>query len=216
MSVLSFDELNKIYVGNYNRRSIPYEQYFADMDLSKEEKEKRIDFAEKMQDIMFFVFNLLQVVEEFGELEEGQDFIINQVKRKYSDLAINYVALDEYIEEYIENFAEEIAEVSIFRKTEPYYKSEDRAMYIAENEANSLLNYAQYIVAIKDGFTKKTWQTEKDKWVRKTHYDVESVTIGIKEPFLVGDSLLLFPKDTSFEPETKEIVGCRCTVEYHK
>lgn len=46
-SALSFDELNQM---DMNTRSIPYEKYFGEMELPKEEKETRIKLAENMED----------------------------------------------------------------------------------------------------------------------------------------------------------------------
>lgn len=216
MAVLSFDELNKLYDGKYNRKSMPYEQYFGEMDLTDKQKKERISFAEKFEEVMMFLFFLLVTFEEYGSLEESQDFIIEQVKQKYKDLAIDYTALDEYIEEYIDEFVEEVINTTNNHSDEPYYKSEDRAMLIAENEANSVLNYSDFIKAIDNGFTKKKWKTEQDIKVRHTHRPMEGKIIDISIPFVVGESLMLFPKDTSYGADAEEIVNCRCTIEYIK
>lgn len=216
MTVLSFDELNKLYDGKYNRKSMPYEQYFGEMDLTKEQKKERISFAEKFEEVMMFLFFLLLTFEEYGNAEESQDFIIEQVKQKYKDLVIDYTALDEYIEEYIDEFVEEVIKTTNNHSDEPYYKSEDRATLIAENEANSILNYVDYIKAIDNGFTKKKWKTELDNKVRRTHEPMEGKVIDISIPFVVGESLMLFPKDTSYGADAEELVNCRCTIEYIK
>lgn len=216
MAVLSFDELNKLYDGKYKRKSMPYEQYFGEMALTKEQKKERISFAEKFEEVMMFLFFLLLTFEEYGNAEESQDFIIEQVKQKYKDLAIDYTALDEYIEEYIDEFVEEVIKTTNNHSDEPYYKSEDRATLIAENEANSVLNYVDYIKAIDNGLTKKKWKTELDNKVRKTHEPMEGKVIDISIPFVVGESLMLFPKDTSYGADVEELVNCRCTVEYFK
>lgn len=216
MAVLSFDELNKLYDGKYKRKSMPYEQYFGEMDLTKEQKKERISFSKKFEEVMMFLFFLLLTFEEYGNAEESQDFIIEQVKQKYKDLAIDYIALDEYIEEYIDEFVEEVIKTTNNHSDEPYYKSEDRATLIAENEANSVLNYVDYIKAIDNGFAKKKWKTKLDNRVRDTHEPMEGRIIDISVPFVVGESLMLFPKDTSYGAKLEEIAGCRCTVEYFK
>lgn len=216
MAVLSFDKLNKLYDGKYNRKSMPYEQYFGEMDLTDKQKKERISFAEKFEEVMMFLFFLLVTFEEYGSAEESQDFIVEQVKQKYKDLAIDYTALDEYIEEYIDEFVEEVINTTNNHSDEPYYKSEDRAMLIAENEANSVLNYSDFIKAIDNGFTKKKWKTEQDIKVRHTHRSMEGKIIDISIPFVVGESLMLFPKDTSYGADAEEIVNCRCTIEYIK
>ena len=48
-----FDELNVP-----NRRSIPYDEYFDEMDIDEEKKEKRKSFAKKLDDVMLFIFAL--------------------------------------------------------------------------------------------------------------------------------------------------------------
>lgn len=54
----------------------------------------------------------------------------------------------------------------------------------------------------------------KDQRVRKTHREVDGETIPIDEVFLVGESLMRFPKDTSLGASAEEIVNCRCVVKY--
>lgn len=216
MAVLSFDQLNVLYKGRYKRKSIPYEEYFGEMDLDERQKGERVDFLNRFEEIMLFLFYLINAYEEYGDLEESQDFIIEQVKKKYKEIVIDYIALDEYVEEYIDNFSEDVLNTTKEHKKNPYYKSEDRAEFISENEANSILNYKDFIRAIDKGYTKKRWKTELDKKVRKTHEKMESRVIDISIPFVVGDSLMLFPKDTSYGASAEEIVNCRCTIEYIK
>lgn len=109
---------------------------------------------------------------------------------------------------------------SYFQKTngdedlQDYWLSDDRAMLISENEANSIYNYDEYREAKKSGKTKKTWITELDDKVRFTHTMAEGKTVDIDGLFLVGDSLFRFPKDTMYEPSASETVNCRCACKY--
>lgn len=95
-----------------------------------------------------------------------------------------------------------------------YWTSRDRAMLIAENEANAFYNYEDYREAKLEGKTQKTWITELDDKVRLTHTLVEGKTVDIDGLFFVGDSLMRFPKDTYYDPSPKETVNCRCSVLY--
>ena len=97
-----------------------------------------------------------------------------------------------------------------------YWLSYDRAEDIAKSEANTFLNYTDYVDAKELGYTKKRWLTMLDDKVRHTHSEVEGQTIGIDESFMVGDSLMRFPHDLSSSPNPKEVIGCRCAVEYLK
>lgn len=214
MQVLMIDELNKLYDGEYNRRSVPYEEYFSEMDISKEEREKRIDFSEKFEEVMMFLFYMLAMSEQYGY--NNVEYIKSQVVKKYEDVAKEYMSLDEYTNEYIRQFASETMEVTLRNSNDVYYTSQDRAMLIAENEANTILNYSQFIDAIEKGYTRKEWVAENDEKVRETHVRADNTIVGIEDAFLVGDSMLLFPKDTSYGASAEEIVNCRCTIKFHK
>ena len=58
MEEYDIDELNELE----DRRSIPYDEYFDNMDLTEEEKEKRKSFAEKLDDVMLFIFFFLSFI----------------------------------------------------------------------------------------------------------------------------------------------------------
>lgn len=95
-----------------------------------------------------------------------------------------------------------------------YWLSYKRAEDIAKSEANTFLNYTDYVDAKDSGKTKKTWYTMLDNKVRPTHEEVEGQTIDIDALFTVGDSLMKFPHDLSESPNPKEVIGCRCSVQY--
>lgn len=95
-----------------------------------------------------------------------------------------------------------------------YWLSYKRAEDIAKSEANTFLNYTDYVEAKASGKTKKTWLTMLDDKVRPTHSEVEGQTIDIDALFYVGDSLMKFPHDLSESPNPKEVIGCRCSVQY--
>ena len=95
-----------------------------------------------------------------------------------------------------------------------YWLSYKRALSIAYNEANTFLNYTDYVEAKDLGRTKKTWLTMNDPKVRDTHEEIEGVTVGIDEKFIVGNSEMLFPHDWTSNPDPKEVINCRCAVEY--
>ena len=95
-----------------------------------------------------------------------------------------------------------------------YWLSYRRAEDIGKSEANTFLNYTDYVDAKASGKTKKTWLTMLDNKVRQTHSEVEGQTIDIDAMFYVGDSLMRFPHDLSESPNPKEVIGCRCSVEY--
>ena len=54
----------------------------------------------------------------------------------------------------------------------------------------------------------------RDKRERKDHREVGGTIKPITEPFLVGDSVMDYPKDTSYGASASQIVNCRCSIKY--
>ena len=202
-----FDELN-----NPKSRAIPYEQYFGEMELTEEQKEERIKASKRIEDMMLFLFSLLSVMKEYSY--ENLEFVVSQVKNQYSDVLSVSMEMDEYLNGYVNDFSEQIVETTQNHMDDEWYLSDDRAMFIAENEANTTFNYLEYKKAIESGKTKKRWITMRDRRVRHTHQLVDGKSIGINDVFLVGDSEMFYPKDTTFGASALEIVNCRCSIKY--
>lgn len=216
MSVSSYDELN---IRPNNRRSEPYKEYFSKMSISDKEKQERIAFSEQMEEVVLYILALIETTIESGEAD--QEYIQTQFYDKYLDVIASYMLIDTYIKQYALDVTKQIIDATFERFssedksiTDDYYLSNDRAMFISECEANSILNYRQYSKAVKAGKTKKKWIDVGDKRERKTHLEVGGTTLPIDEPFSVGDSLLQFPKDTSLGASADEIVNCRCSIQY--
>lgn len=95
-----------------------------------------------------------------------------------------------------------------------YWLSLQRAVNIAQSESNTFLNYSEYVEAKERGYTQKTWLTMLDDKVRDSHEEVEGQTVGIDEAFIVGSSRMRFPHDWEMDPDPKEVINCRCAVEY--
>lgn len=209
MAQLKSDELNVI----------PIEQYFGEMELSEEEKEKRIDLAEELDLIFFYLFLVIQAEQKLGK-EHDIDFYTDLILDKYADSveevlgAIEGKQAQADIQEYIKNISREIVQTTIDHVGEEYYTSHDRATYVAENEANTVANTYQLQKAITDGYTTKTWITLKDNKVRHTHFLADGETIGIYDLFEIGSSKMAYPKDSSHGAKAREIVNCRCSLRY--
>lgn len=216
MSISSYDELN---TRSNNRRSEPYKEYFSKMSISDKEKQERIAFSEQMEEVVLYILALIETTIESGESD--QEYIQTQFYDKYLDVIASYMLIDTYIKQYALDVTKQIIDATFERFssedksiTDDYYLSNDRAMFISECEANSILNYRQYSKAVKAGKTKKKWIDVGDKRERKTHLEVGGTILPIDEPFSVGDSLLQFPKDTSLGASADEIVNCRCSIQY--
>lgn len=216
MSISSYDELN---IRPNNRRSEPYKEYFSKMSISDKEKQQRIAFSEQMEEVVLYILALIETTIESGESD--QEYIQTQFYDKYLDVIASYMLIDTYIKQYALDVTKQIIDATFERFsaedksiTDDYYLSNDRAMFISECEANSILNYRQYSKAVKAGKTKKKWIDVGDKRERKTHLEVGETILPIDEPFSVGDSLLQFPKDTSLGASADEVVNCRCSIQY--
>jgi len=208
--MVDFDEINKL--SETKRRSEPYDEYFADMDLTDEQKKERISFSEDTEDFIKYIIALILASMDFNTLDE--DFITEQTKTSYLAVIGSYMDVDDYVTEYVNTFASDFVTTTLENIDDIWYTSEDRAMFDAENEANTVLNYKDYIKAILSGKTMKTWITYGDSRVRKTHRPLDGKTIPINSLFVVGDSFMLYPKDTSRGANPREYIGCRCSLRY--
>lgn len=197
-----FDEINTI-------KGIDYNTYFGEMDISEEEKKRRISIAEDLE-VALLLFFLLFL--------EGSDMDYeDMISSKYTEIAKKHLGFREtpvYISDHARQFAEGMVTTTQNHPGSEYYTSQDRAMVNAADEANTLGNYKQQADAIKAGKKNKSWRSMRDDRTRETHLEADGQTVGIFEPFHVGDSYLMFPRDISLGAEVKEVAGCRCIAEY--
>lgn len=194
-------------------RSIPYDEYFEDMELTEEEKKDRKKFAESMEEVMLFIFALFSVMKQYGYRDK--DFIISQLQTKYSEVILKFMDLDRYLEDYIAEFSRETIDVTIQHEDEKYYTSDDRAVLISENESHLAFSHKEFSDAVKAGKKFKQWMDIQDTRERETHRKVGRTILPIDEPFVVGDSLMMYPKDAeTFGAKAEEIVNCRCSAKY--
>lgn len=191
---------------------LSYDQYFGEMALSESRKKMRKEEAEEFEEMMIFIFELISVMSEYEYIKE--QYLVNELKTRYLKISNKYSGIDEYVEGYSEEFALSTIQITLKNISDKYYTSKERAVLIAENEANSNINYYDMKKAVEDGKTKKRWKTQKDNKVRESHEKINGQEIDIDDAFLVGDSYMRFPKDIYYGASLKEISGCRCTVEY--
>lgn len=109
---------------------------------------------------------------------------------------------------------DEVEEIIEDDATTYYWLSVRRAINIAQNESNTFLNYTDFMEAKDRGCTQKSWMTMMDDKVRDTHEEAEGELVGIDDYFVVGNSEMRFPHDLSMSPDPKEVINCRCSVEY--
>ena len=206
---LSFDELNALVK---NERSIPFEQYFGEMSLPEEERTERIQIAQELEENFLVTMTLLFTMAQANKMD--YELVRKQIEDSYLSTIEKYVDVDTYLSTYIKGFSYDILDSTKQHEKEPYYYSKDRARFMAENEVNTAINHARYMEAVNSGCTMKQWLSIIDEVTRKDHREINGKYIPIGQAFHVGDSWLMFPKDTSLGADTKEIINCRCSIAY--
>ena len=207
---LSFDELNDLVE---NKRSMSFEQFFGEMELSDEEMQQRIELAEKLEDGFLFVLALLFTMQQYNAVNWEQ--ARQEYENRYLSALAGYVTITPYIRQYVLDMSYDIMDSTKKHQAEYYYYSPDRGKFMAECEANTTRSYQCNEDAIAQGKTMKRWLTMGDKRVRETHKEVGGTSKPIGEPFYVGGSLMMFPRDTQYSPPNSLVCGCRCSIEYY-
>lgn len=210
---ITYEELNAMIE---NPRSEPYDTYFGDMDLTEEEKQKRISLAKQLEDGFLIALILLFTMQQYETTRTVIDWemVRLQIEIGYINAVKEVTTINTSLENYIKSFSYDIIDSTKEHKADPYYYSFDRARFMAENESQNIFNYSEYEQAIKSGKTKKKWIDIKDKRERESHRKVGGTIKPIEEPFLVGDSIMNYPKDQTFSPSPSQVVNCRCTIKY--
>lgn len=212
-SLLDFDRIHKAEDESARKtHSMPYDEYFGEMQISDDEKEDRVSLAERLEDIFLYFLMLLLTMRQYGNLD--WDDVQRQMETSIMAAAAGYAPDDDFASRYAASIAKSIIDVTKRHMDDPYYFSSDRAMYLAENEANTILNNSDYSQALLSGKQWKKWIDMRDNRERQSHLKVGGTVLPIAEPFKVGDSLMMFPKDLSFDPSPEQVVNCRCSAKY--
>lgn len=236
MGLTNFDELNTISTTESTKddrrkatqKKIPIHDYFENMEISEEEKEKRVRLANLLLADVLFLFAL-------SKRNQDQHYLSVALQKRYLSSVQKVAEPDQKMQRYIRKVCDSIVKTTLKGRTEPsetqtqserdhfnasktsqnnYALSIERATNVAENEANTILNREEYSNAVKNGCTKKRWKSYRDEKVRADHADVDGQVVEINRPFRVGEYLMMYPKDDSLGAGLEEIVNCRCSVEY--
>lgn len=204
-----FDELN---TGEPKILSTPFREYFGDMDLSEKQIEERVFLSEDLEEVMLFLLILIGMMKQNDSIDAR--YAIYQLSEQFKNVVSKHMPLDVELNRHIDLFAQETVRTTIDNIEDEWFLSHDRATLIAENEAQSDFNYADYSSAVKSGKTRKQWVDVKDRRERETHREVGGKVIPINDTFVVGNSLMRFPKDTYYSPNVSEVANCRCEIKY--
>ncbi len=225
MAIQNFDELNII-----KRRSMPYKQFFGDMELTPKQKKEREDLALILEDYIMLFFDLIQSGANETTVRQEMTYELYKLLDEEGYFETDE-QLDKYIAETVKNtyqstvdnlalYPNDVSEYDIEKDdTTNYWVSDDRAMFIAENESNTLFNSKDYKEAKEKGYTHKIWMAYPDNRVRPTHVDANGLKVPIGSYFEVGEAQMLYPRDVTSEFSTgaehpEEVINCRCTIKY--
>ena len=224
MSLLNLDQLNSLRPDG----GIDLEKYFHSMtDLSPKQQKERIELAKKIEAEVIWFLTLMSLRIEYDDIE-GIEEIKRQFINEYTDIIQDYINDPMFEDLYPEQLADELAsetrKLEALEKTavelaeadsDSTRKNNLRSSITAVNEAQTVLNRADFKTAKAKGYSRKTWVSEHDNRVRPTHQIVDGTTIPIDEFFEVGKARLLYPHDWlngSANPE--ELINCRCVIRY--
>lgn len=209
-----FDELNQL------------KRFFSTMEISEEEKNKRCDLAYFFYDAIWYTFMLFRAENDLARIRNERESIINGNNTVNFDIdessfritlqnrledALNHNDIP-YEKEYINRLVDDITETTKRHPDDIYYLSKDRALVIAQNEANTVYNHADYESARQSGKQYKVWITEGDEKVREAHAEVDMMRIPIDEYFNVDGDTMRYPHDYNASPQN--IINCRCVCRY--
>ena len=211
--------------------------------LSSDRKEKRIRKAQRLEQLLVIFFNAIYADIKNGIFTEnfGRGFYDDTLYNLLlSEMSKDVKSRTGKLEEHITLAAEEImrttADVIMDPETNNVLETKrdskgrlkdsdipqkvidilgrNRIQTIAANESLYINNYSEQQEAVENNKQFKTWNTMRDVRVRPSHRDMDRQTIPIQVPFLVNDSIMMFPGDTSYGASPDEIIMCRCWLTY--
>ena len=217
----NFDSLNNLTSEDEQNIQEQIREYFEETDMSQDEVEKRIALAIDLNKVFRNLFLLMATAEIIDELENKRDTFADYAYSGYIEsMQENGYDVDPegtgYIELYSKDRCKEIVDTAILHKADAFYGSLDHSILISEDESCAVTNYYDQLQAIAEGMRYKTWITMQDDKVRHTHRVLNGKTIGIYQPFQVGNYQMMFPVDRSLGASQKEIANCRCFLQYSK
>ena len=234
MAIQNFDQLNSIST-----------KWYSKMDIPPKKREERVDLSLLFGEIFGLFFDIIDDY-KLRDLNDLEDWLMERLEISASNFVgvdnLAYIKdwsaakakkIVKSTTQYLEDETEEdetktekpeteepevitFEEFDVSVPKEEYPTSDVRAILLGIECASGVANYKELYDAYEDNMTNKVWITEGDDKVRGTHQEVDHVDLPINRPFVVGSSYMLFPGDTSYNAEEKEIANCRCWCEYYK
>lgn len=211
-------------------------EYFDEMQILKDDKERRIKTAGEFINAMvrFFEAQLLNLISGVYHFDKSKQEYENELMDIYFAMMPEYQYETEVREkayrfaQYIEDATERAVvkakgneNYTMSRMTGGKMQKEDvpesvlrmfsneRANEIALNETNWIYNWLNHQNIVETQET-HTWVSMMDERVRISHWNADGQTVPVNEPFIVGGYKMMFPLDDSLGAPITEIVNCRC------
>lgn len=223
MTKLKIDELNTLS----KSKVIDYRKYFGEMGFPDKETKKRIKMAEELEEVFLYLFWFVEESLTQQEVINQQKLfadILKRVDEVFREMGVYDVVGEdnEYVQKHINQIVDSVVATTIERAAlggkdgtgNPFFTSKERAKINSVNEVNAICNYSEYFQKMEEGYVAKRWNTIMDGRERDDHHEVNGTITMIDEPFIVGDSYLMFPGDTSLGASLEQLINCRCKVEY--
>ena len=207
MTVMSFDEMNRLGI---ERRSMEFEQYFGEMDITPKQRDRRISLAEDLEEEFLDFFAWFITMDGLVDEEKMR----KNLRQRIRDSLPDDVRKTDNTDDMVKAIADSIADTTKKRIDDPFTLSEDRAKENAEDVSNTFWNDYDYDEAVRQRKKFKVWHTIMDGRERPAHNAADGQMVDVLDPFVVGDELMQYPKDMSLGASLPNIINCRCSVEY--
>lgn len=213
MSIADFDELNV--------------QWISEMELPVAEKLMRVQMITEFEERIEKIFKKEKETTENGINTALAITLLTvplilewrSVCDKYYESYVSLVSrsgktgfpsAEEWKKQHSVDFARWVQETTTENLNTDYVFSIDRIRDIARTETNAICDLATLDGFYREGYTKKKWSSFHDGKTRHSHKAADGQVQPLSKPFTVGDSLLMFPHDSSLGASASEIVNCRC------
>lgn len=219
MPISNFDELNVLWVGEMNLS--PKEKYLRIAMITDFEMRLRQIFEKENQiinsglserEILYAIALLtIPIINQYRSV--AQNYYTQYVNLLASGGGSGLPEFDSWIKNHSVDMAKWIQQTTSENYNDSNIFSDDRIKTISRSEINALCELATLDSFYKNGYSKKKWICFVDGKERKSHNLANGQVRSLKEPFHVGNSLMMFPQDSSLGAGAKEIVNCRCIME---
>lgn len=174
-----------------------------------------LDSADKMTEHVFGESQKSSLLARF-EPTIGINAIIRDYVRIYGAVKVSQISrttirqLQAIISDATDQGLSERETARLIRERAPSL-SASRAQTIARTETHAAANYAVMQAFESTGIeARREWVAATDERTREDHLEANGQIVGLREPFTVGNSQLMYPGDPAGDPEN--VINCRCAV----